>query len=156
VEKTYKYFKYDVLYPFGWGISYTKFQFQWTQGSKCNLPNGLLYCITVFNRGNLQGTETIFVFVIPPSTIPLNESVSTMKKHLVDWTKVEISSLQSYNYQFTLNTTKSLSLSNNNGDEVIFTGTYTLLFSNGVDQNLEAYYTVNTSMIIEEFPKRKS
>src|SRR5437764_25307 len=91
--KTYKYFKYNVLYPFGWGISYTTFFLQWSNiTSNCNVPNQLLYCISITNTGMLQGTETIFVFVIPPNNIPSSESVSHMKKHLVDWTKVDLKS----------------------------------------------------------------
>ncbi|ETO19579.1 family 3 glycoside hydrolase, partial [Reticulomyxa filosa] len=150
--KTYKYFKYGVLYPFAWGISYTQFSFQWAQNSTCNSPNGLNYCIYVKNVGSRKGTETIFLFVIPPSTIPSNESASSMKKHVISWTKIELLPQQTYYYQFTLNTTKDLTLYDNNGNGVIYDGQYTLSFTNGVDQNLQASYTVDSLQIVEKFP----
>ena len=85
---TYKYWNGpEPIYPFAYGISYTSFKFTINMG--CGLPQ---YCIDIKNTGNYNGTETIFVFMIPPgnTSIPSNEPASKVVKQLIDFNKYNI------------------------------------------------------------------
>ncbi|MBO4658434.1 MAG: glycoside hydrolase family 3 C-terminal domain-containing protein [Prevotella sp.] len=55
--RTYRYFKGDALFPFGFGLSYTTFSI-----SKPKFKNGNL-TVTVTNTGTKQGSETVQVYI---------------------------------------------------------------------------------------------
>lgn len=54
---TYRYFRGKPLYPFGYGLSYSKFRY-----SNVRYADGQL-TLTVSNRSLVKGTETVMVFV---------------------------------------------------------------------------------------------
>ncbi|MCR5849819.1 MAG: glycoside hydrolase family 3 C-terminal domain-containing protein [Bacteroidaceae bacterium] len=54
---TYRYFRGEPLYPFGYGLSYSKFTY-----SKPRFENGQL-SLTVTNKSKWDGTETVLVYI---------------------------------------------------------------------------------------------
>lgn len=54
---TYRYFRGEPLYPFGYGLSYSKFTY-----SKPRFENGQL-SLTVSNKSKWDGTETVLVYI---------------------------------------------------------------------------------------------
>ena len=64
-KRTYQYFDRKVLYPFGYGLSYTDFVYGGLQISSETLPkNGeLTVSVTVTNKGNYDGYETVQLYL---------------------------------------------------------------------------------------------
>ena len=61
--RTYRYFKGDALFPFGYGLSYTNFQI-----GKPTYNNGKV-SVTVKNTGKCAGTEVVQVYVRNPKDV---------------------------------------------------------------------------------------
>ncbi|HTU44623.1 MAG TPA: glycoside hydrolase family 3 C-terminal domain-containing protein [Bryobacteraceae bacterium] len=63
--RTYMYFKGDPLYPFGYGLSYTTFQYSNLKTSSAKLPtNGTVSLdVDVSNTGNRTGDEVVQLYV---------------------------------------------------------------------------------------------
>lgn len=62
--RTYRYYNQEVLYPFGWGLSYTHFKY-----SGLNLPAGIIkgkavpVSVSVTNTGNRDGDEVVQLYL---------------------------------------------------------------------------------------------
>ncbi|MGO9482481.1 MAG: glycoside hydrolase family 3 C-terminal domain-containing protein [Candidatus Kryptoniota bacterium] len=63
--RTYRYFKGVPLYPFGFGISYTKFEYSKLTVSKesANASDTLKVSVTVKNAGKMDGDEVVQLYV---------------------------------------------------------------------------------------------
>ncbi len=72
--RTYRYFKGDVLYPFGYGLSYSRFSYGEININKSQLLSGdtLLIKITVANTGKYDGDEVVQLYITPPATGTVN------------------------------------------------------------------------------------
>lgn len=75
--RTYRYFRGKVQYPFGYGLSYTSFAYQWVQQPVAiRSPNDTLsFSISVKNTGGVDGAEIVQAYVQYPSIerMPLKE-----------------------------------------------------------------------------------
>ena len=156
--RTYKYWRgTPPLYPFGYGLSYTSFEFTFnTKDNGCDTTK-YEYCVDITNNGNREGSETIFVFVYPPSNnIPSNEPAKNMIKKLLEFDKFYLEKGKIGQFRYTLDINKDLILYNSNGEPTLFAGDYIIQFSNGVDQNLNQTVTVSSTKIMgkaKNFPK---
>lgn len=62
--RTYRYIETEPLYPFGYGLSYTRFTFNDAAVSAGTAgPDGVDVSVTVCNEGSRAGTETVEVYV---------------------------------------------------------------------------------------------
>jgi len=63
--RTYRYFKGEPLYPFGYGLSYTKFQYSNLQLSskKVNTKEALSVSVDVENIGQISGDEVVQLYI---------------------------------------------------------------------------------------------
>ena len=59
--RTYRYFDKPVLYPFGYGLSYTKFDYSGLRVEKCG--DGLKASVTVTNTGKVPGDEVAQLYI---------------------------------------------------------------------------------------------
>ena len=68
-NRTYRYFHGPVLYPFGFGLSYTTFAYGSVQLSKKTLQAGepLEATVEVTNTGAVDGTEVVEAYIVPPA-----------------------------------------------------------------------------------------
>ena len=66
--RTYRYFSGKVQYPFGYGLSYTKFQYEWVQQPSAvkSVKDTVRFSIKVNNIGNAAGDEVVQVYVKYP------------------------------------------------------------------------------------------
>ncbi len=64
-NRTYRYFKGEPLYPFGYGLSYTEYEYGNAKLSKTSVKagKGIDITIPVKNAGNVDGSEIVQVYV---------------------------------------------------------------------------------------------
>jgi len=67
-NRTYRYFTGNVLYRFGYGLSYTKFSYSNLKLSTSNVQAGdtLTVQADVHNAGAIAGDEVAELYLIPP------------------------------------------------------------------------------------------
>ncbi|WP_079912310.1 glycoside hydrolase family 3 C-terminal domain-containing protein [Paenibacillus sp. 32352] len=99
----YRYYdtkKLDVLYPFGFGLSYTEFEYSNLRLSGQTLTNGDVLTVTVDvkNAGGRSGKETVQVYVRD-----LKSSVIKADKELKGFAKVELAPGETKSVQIELN-----------------------------------------------------
>jgi beta-glucosidase len=81
--RTYRYFQGAVTYPFGWGLSYTRFSY-----SELRLEsqdNSIRLQVTVWNHGDMAGDEVVQVYVRcenAHATEPVHELRSFQRVHI--------------------------------------------------------------------------
>jgi beta-glucosidase len=84
--RTYRYFNGKVQYPFGYGLSYTSFAYEWQQmpGNIRTAKDSLSFSIKVKNTGSMDGDEVVQVYVeYPPvERMPLKELKAFKRVHV--------------------------------------------------------------------------
>lgn len=88
----------EPLYPFGYGLSYTQFQYENMQVERGE--NSLLIKCDINNIGKLDGDEVAQLYLGRPSEIPKN--VQTVPKMLVDFKRIFIKAGESVQVTFVL------------------------------------------------------
>jgi beta-glucosidase len=85
--RTYMYFKGEPLYPFGYGLSYTTFQYANLKLSTARLPKtgNLTVSVDVKNTGNRKGDEVVQLYVAH-----LNCKVERAKQELKGFQRIAI------------------------------------------------------------------
>jgi beta-glucosidase len=70
-DRTYRYFTGTPLYPFGYGMSYTKFRYSSAKLSAATLQAGtaLTVCAQVKNAGGHDGDETTEIYLLPKHVV---------------------------------------------------------------------------------------
>ena len=75
--RTYRYYSGKVQYPFGFGLSYTSFDYLWKQqpGKINSLKDTLLFSVVIKNTGAMNGDEVAQVYIHYPDIdrMPLKE-----------------------------------------------------------------------------------
>ncbi|MEO5889839.1 MAG: glycoside hydrolase family 3 N-terminal domain-containing protein [Ferruginibacter sp.] len=75
--RTYRYFNGPVLYPFGYGLSYTNFDYKWITQPKNEyaLKDTIRVSVNVTNTGNYSGDEVVQAYIEYPNMdrMPLKE-----------------------------------------------------------------------------------
>jgi beta-glucosidase len=101
---TYKYFKGDVLYPFGYGLSFTSFDYSNLQLGSLEYPaeDGGEVTVTadITNSGNLDGDEVVQLYLSYP-----NGTDPRLVKELKAFKRVNIPAGKTQTVGFTLNAT---------------------------------------------------
>ncbi len=85
--RTYMYFAGDALYPFGYGLSYTTFQYSDVRISSSELSpdKSIKVSCKITNTGSLAGSEVAQFYVVAPKS-----PVKRPLKQLVGFTRVEL------------------------------------------------------------------
>ncbi len=84
-ERTYRYFTGEPLYPFGYGLSYTRFQYSDLNLNTASLADGesLTLSVTVANVGSVAGDEVAQVYISAGrSGYPLRQLAAFQRIHL--------------------------------------------------------------------------
>ncbi len=92
--RTYRYFKGSVQYPFGYGLSYTSFNYNWKQEplTKYSLNDNISFSVTTANAGNLDGDEVVQAYIEYPSVdgMPSKELKAFKKVHVAKGNAAEV------------------------------------------------------------------
>ncbi|MDG3582780.1 glycoside hydrolase family 3 C-terminal domain-containing protein [Galbibacter pacificus] len=135
--RTYKYFNKEPLYPFGYGLSYTKFEY-----SSCKLPTEIEInkpipvSVEVTNTGNYDGDEVVQLYLT-------DEEASTKRpiRQLIGFKRIHLKKGGKQKVEFTIQP-RQLSMINNEDRLVIEPGWFTISvggkqpgFTGGQDAN---------------------
>ena len=113
--RTYRYMTNEALYPFGYGLSYTSFDFD--DALLYGTPDGgASVAVTVTNTGSMRGAETVQVYVKSPLPGAPNAQLKGLKK-------VTLAPGESERVMIDL-PPKAFGVYNENGERVIVAGTY--------------------------------
>jgi beta-glucosidase len=80
--KTYRYCEKPVLYPFGFGLSYTKFNYSKLKLSSAVLKEEIKITITVKNTGNMDGDEVVQLYIHQTGQQAIKELKGYQRVHL--------------------------------------------------------------------------
>jgi beta-glucosidase len=80
--RTYRYFKGEVLYPFGYGLSYTTFTYDKLKITPANTGDSVKVSVEVTNSGKVDGDEVVQLYLSDrsaPVTVPIR-SLAAFKR----------------------------------------------------------------------------
>jgi beta-glucosidase len=124
--RTYRYFKGEPLYPFGYGLSYTKFAYSNLKVPDAPIEAGqpLDASVTLTNVGQLAGDEVVQIYLKFPDVpgAPL--------RALRGFQRVHLDPGASQNVEFHLKP-RDLSMVTNDGEIVVAQGKYTVSIGGG-------------------------
>jgi len=149
--RTYKYFQGDVLYPFGFGLSYTKFTLalynRYIPPLSNQLSDSIVLFIMVENVGKVAGDEVVQLYFTPPPTAD-----PSLRLQLWAFERVHLEAGESTQVWIPLDYTKFI-IGDNAGNLVSYTGSYMVKLTNGADQTSFFNVTISGSTrIIENSP----
>ncbi|MFG6685821.1 glycoside hydrolase family 3 C-terminal domain-containing protein [Mariniflexile sp. HNIBRBA6329] len=119
--RTYRYLNHEPLYPFGYGLSYTNFNYtNLIVPSEIDINKPITVSVTVSNTGNLDGDEVVQLYI-------KDEKASTTRpKHqLTGFKRINIKKGKEKEVQFTIQP-RQLSMINNKNKLVIEPGWFTI------------------------------
>ncbi|NTS42193.1 glycoside hydrolase family 3 C-terminal domain-containing protein [Flavisolibacter sp. BT320] len=136
--RTYRYFNGPVLYPFGFGLSYTSFAYSWVKkpGETKASNDNIRFSISLTNTGNYAGEEVAQAYVQYPSgeRMPLKE-LKAFKRVFVPKGKMATAS-------FSIPVSELQKWDKAQNKWVLYPGTYTILLGgSSADAKLQA--TIN-------------
>lgn len=141
-NRTYRYYRGEVQYPFGYGLTYTRFQL-----TACSLHGQMLRC-TVRNTGEVACDEVLQLYVSAPQAeyqTPLRSLIAVKRLPLGPGEEKEV--------LFALRDDDLYSV-NEAGDTVFLSGLYTLQISDGQGLISEplSYIHAKETAVIEKCP----
>ncbi len=97
-NRTYRYFKGEPLFPFGYGLSYTTFKYSNLKVVKsCNVGDTLKVAVKVQNTGKLAGDEVVELYISN-----LNSSVPVPLRALKGFKRIHLNAGESKMVTFTV------------------------------------------------------
>jgi len=86
-HRTYRYFTGEVLYPFGYGLSYTTFSYAnpRVSSSRIGARDSVIVSVSVTNSGAMDGDEVVQLYATHPSVsgAPARALAGFQRVHLV-------------------------------------------------------------------------
>ena len=97
--RTYRYFKGQAIYPFGYGLSYTKFEYSGLKLNKNNIntKDSITVSVHIKNTGNFNGDEVVQLYVKNTSS-----KLPQPNKDLRGFKRINIKKGETQTVQFTL------------------------------------------------------
>ncbi|MBQ3880393.1 MAG: glycoside hydrolase family 3 C-terminal domain-containing protein, partial [Oscillospiraceae bacterium] len=126
-NRTYKFFKEDPLYPFGYGLSYTKFAYSDFAAEKAEIAAGetVKVCAKVKNVGAVDGEEVVEVYIRD-----LEASTRVPRHKLCAFGRVKLAAGEEKTVCFELGAA-AFQLIDENGDKVIEPGAFEIFIGGG-------------------------
>ena len=146
--RTYRYMTQVPLYPFGFGLSYTRFQYSDLKLSSMRIQKGdtLRATVTVKNVGHYPGEEVVQLYLTD-----LEASVQSPINALKGFDRVRLEPAQSRTVTFTI-TPEMMSIIDENGDSILEPGQFRVTIGGcspgkrgvelGASESLQAIFTV--------------
>lgn len=97
--RSYQYFKGDVLFPFGYGLSYTSFDYSTpkTKKNTFNMSDNIEISVTISNVGDFDGEEVVECYVSNPKW-----QMDGLRKKLVAFKRIALSKGKSSDVSFSI------------------------------------------------------
>jgi beta-glucosidase len=124
-NRTYKYHKGEVLYPFGYGLSYSEFKYNDVKISPTQFKSGKLnLSVAVTNAGNMDSDEVVQVYLSRKDLAgsPIRSLIGFKRVHIVKGTT------QKVNFELS---ERDLSSVDENGKRALFAGKADLWIGGG-------------------------
>jgi len=119
--RTYRYFRKEPLFPFGFGLSYTSFSYSNPSLNGTLVQDGeISVSLSVTNIGDIPGVEAVQLYAVPP-TAPF----ATPRAELRGLQRINLAAGESRRVIFTI-TDDDLKLYNDEGSRVRLSGEWTL------------------------------
>lgn len=147
-NRTYKYMDYDPLFPFGYGLSYSKFEFSNVKLSadKIKRGNDLTVTLDITNSGDVKAEEVAQVYLEQPGA-----GVTAPYKKLVGFKRVSLKPGETKSISITV-ASKEMKQFDEKGNALTAKGEYKLMVGNcsptglteklGIDKPVELKYRV--------------
>jgi len=129
--RTHRYYQGQPLFPFGFGLSLSKFDIKCSDGEMMSDSN--MYTCEVRNAGPFDGEEVVQLYHKAPASVRRNAKHPVPLKQLVDFERVFVKAGESVEVKFEVES-KSLRLTDENGHRKLYSGSHLLVFTNGVQQ----------------------
>ncbi len=119
-NRTYRYMEKEALYPFGYGLSYSKFEFSnlYVSSDKINAGDSITCSVTIKNIGDVEAKEVVQLYLKDVET-----SVIAPKWQLKGINKISLKPKEQKEVSFIL-TPQDMMLINDNGDSVLEPGSF--------------------------------
>ena len=140
--RTYRYFKGEPLYPFGYGLSYTTFRYRNLRFEKNSVPAGeaIKVSVDVTNAGEREGEEVVQLYLTDSQA-----SAPVPIRTLVGFDRLSLKPREKRNVTFTI-TPRQMSLIDNNGKRVIEPGDFSISIGGG-QQGLNGRFAVSGRVV---------
>ena len=138
--RTYRYFKGEPLYPFGYGLSYTRFAYSNLRVDSVKAGEVVKATVDVTNTGEREGDEVVQLYltdVAASAPVPI--------RTLVGFERISLRPREKRTVTFTI-TPRQMSLIDNNDKRVIEPGEF-LISVGGSQQGLRGRFLVSGKMI---------
>jgi beta-glucosidase len=148
-NRTYRYFSGQPLYPFGYGLSYSRFRYSNVKLSKRELNAGepLAVEVNVKNDSQRQGDEVVQLYLAFP-VLP-----GAPRHALRGFQRVHLAPRETRHVQLTLND-RDLSLVNEAGERSVAPGTYRVIVGGGqpgtAAQTVQAEFTIRGQRVLPD------
>lgn len=120
-NRTYRYFKGDVQYPFGYGKTYTKFALENAEVRENKIR------ATVKNVGEFESETVLQLYVTCPKA-----EFETPIKSLIGFKRISLKPQEEKEFVFEIDENSLMSV-NDNGEKVLLKGEYTFTLTDGCD-----------------------
>ena len=137
--RTYRYYSGEVAYPFGFGLSYVKFDYKMLRAPNLSyqIKDTLTANIVVANLGNMDADEVVQAYIVYPNLerMPIKE-LKYFKK-----ANISKGAAQNINIRIPIAELKKWDLSKNNW--TLYPGTYKLVIGSNVqDEKLSSSFEI--------------
>ncbi|MGB4577527.1 MAG: glycoside hydrolase family 3 C-terminal domain-containing protein [Paludibacter sp.] len=139
-NRTYRYFKGKPLYPFGYGLSFSNFTYEWTKQSKQSFSEDeTIECtFKIKNNGKQTGDEVAQIYVKYP------DGKGLPQKELRDFKRINIKSGDSSEIRVFIPVSDFKKWDENSGKMLISKGVYTLFVGgSSADEAISAQFELN-------------
>jgi beta-glucosidase len=131
-NRTYRFFTGTPLYPFGHGLSYTRFAYTAVGGLTASVAAGqpLTARVRLANTGKTAGDEVVQAYLVPTAPQLEGRTVPVLQRQLVAFKRMTLRAGRSGEAALTINP-RQLSLVGQDGTRAVVPGTYRLFVGGG-------------------------
>jgi beta-glucosidase len=125
-NRTYRYFQGEVLYPFGYGLSFSRFNYREPElnAKQIRAGDSVVVTVAVRNTGARDGDEVAELYIKPPKT-PVSPRIE-----LEGFERIHLRAGEMRRVQFTLSP-RQLSEVDDEGNRTVASGDYAIYVSGG-------------------------
>jgi beta-glucosidase len=137
--RTYRYFNGKAAYPFGFGLSYTNFDYTLAQKPEkiYSINDDIKFTVTIKNTGNYDGDEVVQIYIKYPAIerMPLKELKGFKRVHIPS------GGVASVSFSIPVNELQKWDIANN--DWKLYPGNYSIAIgSNAAEQKIETKFEI--------------